>query len=147
MKPSIFYPMLVKPKCVWEVAVFCVKNKFFKKFQKNYKFLQKYIFFVLRGIRTQDLQHGNPELSLKTMKVDEELRHFPCLYFKCLKKSAAPEKNCHLSNTFWLYQYGVKYEPLQCYSHLLSFFAFIDKVQLWETLISLCYSLKNQSHT
>ena len=34
-------PKLVKPKCVWEVEVFCVKSKFLEKLEKNKDFHQK----------------------------------------------------------------------------------------------------------
>ena len=37
-------PKLVKPKCVWEVEVFCVKNLFLEKLGKNKNFVQKYVF-------------------------------------------------------------------------------------------------------
>ena len=42
---------------------------------------------------------------------------------KC--KKIKIEINYHLSNVVWIYQHGVKYAPLQCYSHFfLTFSAF-----------------------
>ena len=47
---------------------------------------------------------------------------------KNVNKFSKIEKICHLSNTFWLYQYRVKYAPFQSYSHLK--FPFFN----WNTL-------------
>ena len=60
LKWYIFEPRLVKPKWVWEVAVFCVKSKFFEKLQKNYKFLQNKESFRPRVIWNKKFRFGSP---------------------------------------------------------------------------------------
>ena len=52
-----------------------------------------------------------------------------CLHFSavCLQFF---KKNCHISNTFWLYQHGVRNAHRQSYSHLKS------EILIWVTLYS-----------
>ena len=80
-----------------------VKSKFFEKLEKNYKILQKIEMLASGPLAYQTFTPG----PWRKAQIEG---HFSCIYFKCLKKSANTKKNCHLSNTFWLYQHSMRNE-------------------------------------
>ena len=57
---------------------------------------------------------SNPALGNYEKYTFIEIFHF----FKFLKKNCFYQKNCHFSNSFWLYQLRVRTSPIKCYSHL-----------------------------
>ena len=50
------------------------------------------------------------------------------IFLSFFEKITFSIKNCHLSNTFWLYQLRVRTSPIKCYSHLKS------EIFKWNTL-------------
>ena len=100
LKVCISDPMMVKPKWVWEVAVFCVKSKFFEKFQKITSFskIKKcYIALEFEPGTSSILDQSSTSRPQRKLRID---CHFSCIYFKCLKKSADTKKTATCQTHF-----------------------------------------------
>ena len=91
LKWYIFEPWLVKPKWVWEVAVFCVKIKFFEKFKNNYKFHQN-IEMLAPGFVPGTSCMSDQTFTPRPWRKAQNECHFSCIYFKWLKKSVDTKK-------------------------------------------------------
>ena len=107
----IFDPMLVKPKCVWQVAVFFSVSWFFQAFEI---YLWKIVTFSHQPLwswgKALDWHAKGPgfdsPLGHKISTFGETFT-----FFGIFEKFIFNTKNCHFSNTFWLYQPWVKYLP------------------------------------
>ena len=107
----IFDPMLVKPKCVWQVAVFFSVSWFFQAFEI---YLWKIVTFSHQppwswGKALVWHAKGPGFESPSGQKISTFVKTFT--FFGIFEKFIFNTKNFPFSNTFWLYQPRVKYLP------------------------------------
>ena len=115
-------PKLVKPKCVWGAVVFSKYQMVFHPC-KIYRTKMASICINLHGLmdKAVDCYAKGPQIESYSGDIRKIYFWRNLLFFKFFfEKITFSIKNCHLSNTFWLYQLRVRTSPIKCYSHLKS---------------------------